>query len=94
MAWAGSYAVTQLFKFPLAYFIKDPWHTEATRYFAVLVAFLFAHYLSNHLSVPMEIVVACATPIIYAVTLSVLGHFFPWIAVSFLGGVDESRTTK
>jgi len=94
MASVGSYVITQLFKFPIAYLVKDPWHGYATRYFSVIVAFLFAHYLSNHLSVPMEVITACAQPILYAICQSVAARYVPWIRTSFMGGVPETLTSK
>ena len=90
-AWMGSYAITQLFKFPLAMLVKnEQLHEETTRYFSVIVAFLIAHYISNHLTNIEEVVIAALQPAVYAACIWFWKNVAPGLLkkLPFLGGVS------
>ncbi len=91
-AWLGGYSAAQFAKFPLAVFVGDPWHGYATRMIGVFTTFCFAHYLSDHLSVPLEVLTAIMQPTVYALGLAAILKFAPWIVtrMPFLGSVSGS----
>ena len=82
IALFGGYVAAQTLKWPLSVFVTDPWHSHLTRYTGQVAAFLLAHYLSNHLSVPVEVVVALAQPTIYDWVQRATANI-PWLAWMF-----------
>lgn len=88
-AWIAGIAVAQLLKFPLAKVVSGDWHGYVVRIIGVMTAFLFAHYLSNHLSVPVEMFVAVTQPLVYALLQAAAVKFAPWAASTLLRSVGD-----
>jgi hypothetical protein len=89
LAWVGGMAVAQLAKFPLARVVSGDWHGYLVRLIGASGAFSFAHWLSNHLSVPLEVLVGVSEPIVYAILLAAATRYAPWLANSLLRTVHK-----
>lgn len=95
MAWVGGLAMAQLLKFPLALLVKsDDLHSYLTRLSGVMTAFSFAHFLSNHLSVPLEMLVGATQPLVYMLLLKAAIRWAPWLANTLLLTVDQNERNK
>lgn len=91
MALLGGIFAGQLVKFPLSKFVSDEWRTHMTMYSSVATTFFLGHYLSNHLSVPVEVIVAMSQPMIYLGLLKAAERWAPWLANSVLRTVDNGK---
>jgi hypothetical protein len=89
-ALIGGFAAAQIFKFPLDRLIGDPWHGYVVRMTGVGTTFGLAHYLSNHLTVPIEFTVAVLQPTMYELLRAAANRFVPWAAPVFRS-VDETK---
>jgi hypothetical protein len=90
-AWIAGIAVAQLVKFPLAKFVSNDWYGYIVRIVGVMTAFLFAHYLSSHLSVPLEMFTAVCQPIIYALLQAAADRWAPWASAILFRSVDYGK---
>lgn len=91
VAWLAGIAAGQLVKFPLAKFTSDEWHGYLTRICGVVATFCFAHYLSNHLSVTLEMGVAVTQPIVYIALQKTTAKYVPWLSNTLLRTVNNGK---
>lgn len=90
-AWIGGTALAQLVKFPLARVVGEDWHGYLVRIVGVLTAFGFAHYLSNHLSVPLEVLTAVTQPLVYALLQGLAERYAPTVARYLFRSVGPAK---
>ncbi|SRR5579871_400927 len=83
IAWAAGIAVGQGVKWPLSLVVKGDAHGYLVRVCAVFATFSAAHYLSNHLTVPLEVVVAIFQPLVYLGLKLATGKWAPWASPLF-----------
>ena len=89
LSYIAGIAVAQGAKFPLWMLSKDPLHGYLVRVVGVMTAFLFAHYLSNHLSVPMEVFVAVTQPLAFMVLRAAADKWAPWLSQTVFRSVGD-----
>ena len=83
LALLGGLAVGQLVKWPLYLLVKGEAHGYLVRICAVYATWCFAHFLSNHLSVPLEVLVALFQPILYLGLKLGTAKYATWLAPLF-----------
>jgi hypothetical protein len=83
LALIGGIAVGQGVKFPLSLVLKGDAHGYVVRICAVFATFCFAHFLSNHLSVPLEVLVALCQPLVYLGLKAATAKWLPWASILF-----------
>lgn len=74
----GGIAVGQGVKWPLAMVLKGEAHGYVVRICSVFATFSFCHWLSDHLSVPLEVLVALCQPIVYLGLKGAAARWAPW----------------
>lgn len=89
-AWLGGIAVGQILKWPLAAILPAKVHGYIVRVCAVMTTFSFAHYLSNHLSVPMEVFVSVFQPTIYLGLKAAADKWAPWLSKTVFRSVGAT----
>lgn len=88
-SYIAGFAVAQTIKFPLAKLLSHDWHGYVVRIVGVMTAFSFSHFLSDHLSVPLEVLVGVTQPITYEVAKRTAARFLPWLAPLFRSVGDK-----
>lgn len=83
LAWTGGIAIGQGVKFPLSLWLKGDMHGYVVRLVAVFSTFCFSHFLSTHLSVPLEVLVAIVQPLVYLGLKAATEKWIPWASVLF-----------
>lgn len=83
LALIGGIAVGQAVKWPLSLVLKGDAHGYVVRICAVFATFCFAHFLSNHLSVPLEVLTAVFQPLVYMGLKAATERWLPWASVLF-----------
>ena len=83
LALVAGIAVGQGVKWPLSLVVKGDAHGYLVRMCAVFATFSFAHFASNHLSVPLEVLTAITQPLVYLGLKGATAKWAPWANVLF-----------